>query len=69
MSIMKIIALRNHKCYCCGKMIRKGDNCFAFMVTPLNPEKDEFEVIYTCLDCLDKESCVIRIRERGGIVK
>ncbi|MEM2027518.1 MAG: hypothetical protein QXW55_03160 [Candidatus Bathyarchaeia archaeon] len=52
-----------------GRIIRKGDECFAFMVPPLNPEKNEFEVIYTCLNCLNEESCVIKIRERGGTMK
>ncbi|MCX8171475.1 MAG: hypothetical protein N3E47_05855 [Candidatus Bathyarchaeota archaeon] len=63
------MALKKHKCYCCGRVIRKGDSCFVFIVAPLNPEKSEFEVIYTCLNCLNEESCVTRIREREGLMK
>jgi len=66
---MKIRALKNHRCYCCGRIIERGNECFVFLVAPFNPEKSEFEVIYICLDCLNKESCIIKIRERGGIVK
>lgn len=64
---MKIVALKNHKCYCCRRTIKKGDECFAFIVAPLNPEKNEFEVIYTCLNCLNEESCIIKIRKRGAL--
>ncbi|MEM2341394.1 MAG: hypothetical protein QXX94_04355 [Candidatus Bathyarchaeia archaeon] len=66
---MKIRALKDHKCYCCGTVIRKGDECFAFLVAPLNPDKSEFDIIYTCLNCLNEDSCIIKIRERGGTVK
>jgi len=63
---MKVIALKNHRCYCCGSIIKEGEECFVFMVAPLNPSKSEFDVIYTCLKCLDEESCRIKIRERGA---
>lgn len=66
---MKIKALKNHRCYCCGSVIKRGEECFAFIVAPPDPEKSEFEVIYTCLNCLNEESCVVKIRARGGIVR
>lgn len=65
---MKITALNDHKCYCCGSTIKRGEECFAFMIAPRDSEKSEFDVIYTCLKCLDEESCRVRIKERGGIV-
>jgi len=39
--------------------------CFAFIVNPENPEKSEFDVIYTCLRCSGEEACQIRVRQKG----
>jgi hypothetical protein len=63
---MKVIALKEHKCYCCGEAINKGEECFAFIVNPSDPEKSEFDVVYTCLKCVEEEACRIRIRRKGA---
>ncbi len=63
---MKIVALKERECFCCGKTIGKGDACFASFVNSPDPQKVEFEVIYTCSDCIEKEKCRIRIRGRGA---
>lgn len=67
--MMKITALKNHKCYCCGSTIKKGEECFVFIVTPLDPQENEFDVIYTCLKCVDEEACKIKVSRRGGVIK
>jgi hypothetical protein len=61
---MKVTAIKEHKCFCCGETIRKGEVCFAFIVNPENPDKSEFDVVYTCLKC-SEETCQIRIRQKG----
>ncbi|MEM2913257.1 MAG: hypothetical protein QXR06_02805 [Candidatus Bathyarchaeia archaeon] len=66
---MKIIALRNHRCYCCGSIVNKGEECFAFIVTPSNPQENEFDVIYTCLRCVNEETCKVKINARGGLIR
>lgn len=66
---MKIAALRNHRCYCCGSPINKGEECFAFIVTPSNPQKNEFDVIYTCSRCVNEEACKVKINARGGVIR
>lgn len=63
---MKVKALKDHECFCCGKMIKKGEFCFAFMISPENPEKNEFDVVYTCLKCSEEETCQVRIRHKGA---
>jgi len=63
---MKVIALKEHTCFCCGGTIKKGEVCFAFIVNPENPEKSEFDVIYTCLRCSGEESCQIRVRRKDA---
>lgn len=64
---MKVVALKEHKCYCCGGTIQKGKECLAFIVNPSDPKKSEFDVIYTCLQCADEESCKVRIRRKGAL--
>ncbi len=66
---MKIIALKEHKCYCCGTVIAKHEECFAFIVNPSNPEKSEFDIIYTCSKCSEEEACRVRIRHKGASAK
>ncbi|MEM3696703.1 MAG: hypothetical protein QXQ94_04265 [Candidatus Bathyarchaeia archaeon] len=61
---MKIVALKEHTCYCCGETIKKGEECIALFVNPSNPAKNEFDVIYTCLKCFGEEACKIRIEKR-----
>ncbi len=63
---MKVTATKEHECYCCGATISKGDQCFALFVNSSNPKLDEFDVIYTCIKCVDKESCKTRIERRHG---
>jgi len=63
---MKVKALKEHTCFCCGEAIKKGEVCFAFIVNPENPEKSEFDVIYTCLRCSGEETCQIRVRQKGA---
>jgi hypothetical protein len=63
---MKVTALRGHKCYCCGLTIKKGEVCFSFIVNPKNPEKNEFDVVYTCSKCVDEETCMVRIKRKGA---
>jgi len=62
---MKVKALKEHKCYCCGAAISKGEECFAFFINPTDTSKNEFEVIYTCLKCSEEEACRVRIKRRG----
>lgn len=62
---MKITALKEHKCFCCGGIIKKGELCLAFIVSPENPEESEFDVIYTCLNCSEEETCQIKIRQKS----
>jgi hypothetical protein len=62
---MKITALKNHRCYCCGSIIKKGDECFAFIVAPFNPQENEFDVIYTCLRCIGEEACKVKLGEES----
>ncbi|GEM_PF-1970083 len=42
---MKITALKEHRCFCCSGVIKKGEECFVFIVNPENPSKNEFDVI------------------------
>ena len=63
---MRVVALKEHECFCCGKPIKKGDECSASFVDPSDPQKAEFEVIYTCSKCIDEETCRTRIRGRGA---
>jgi hypothetical protein len=65
---MKVTALKEHKCYCCGGAINRGEECFAFIVNPANPEKNEFDVIYTCSKCAEEEACRRRIKQKGVTV-
>ncbi|MEM3725928.1 MAG: hypothetical protein QXK98_03585 [Candidatus Bathyarchaeia archaeon] len=66
---MKVIALKEHRCYCCGDVINKGEECLAFIVNPANPEKNEFDVIYTCATCAEEEACRRRIKQKGVTVQ
>ena len=63
---MKVVALKEHKCYCCEGIISKGEECFAFIVNPSNPEKNEFDVVYTCSKCAGEEACETRINRKGS---
>lgn len=63
---MKVTALGKHECYCCGELIGKGDECFVFFVTPSDPAKNEFDVIYTCLECAEEEKCRARIKQKNA---
>jgi len=62
---MKVVALKEHKCFCCDAVIGKGEECFAFFVNPSDPKKNEFDVVYTCLKCSEEEACKVRIRRKG----
>ncbi len=64
---MKVVALREHKCYCCGEAIKKSEECFAFFINPADSAKNEFDVIYTCSKCLGEESCRVRIKRKGVV--
>ncbi|MCS7114807.1 MAG: hypothetical protein RMJ15_09410 [Nitrososphaerota archaeon] len=64
---MKVKALKDHECFCCGETIRKGAICFAFMVKPEKPDKNEFDVVYTCLKYSEEEACRVRIRQKGAV--
>jgi hypothetical protein len=64
---LKVIALKEHKCYCCGEIINKGEECFAFIVSPADPNKSEFDVIYTCSRCAEEEACRRRIIRKGAV--
>jgi hypothetical protein len=63
---MKVIALKEHRCYCCRETINKGEECFAFIVSPTDPTKNEFDVIYTCTKCVDEEACRRRITQKSA---
>jgi hypothetical protein len=63
---MKISALKEHKCYCCGAIISKGEECCAFIVNPSNPDKNEFDVVYTCSKCVEEETCRVRVTRSGA---
>ncbi|MEM4703688.1 MAG: hypothetical protein QXJ02_01265 [Candidatus Bathyarchaeia archaeon] len=63
---MKITALKEHECFCCGKTIKKGEECFASFVNPSDAQKNEFDVIYTCSKCIAEESCRTRIERRSA---
>jgi hypothetical protein len=63
---MKVVALNERKCYCCGEKISKGEECFAFIVNPANPAKNEFDTVYTCLKCVEEEACRTRIKREGA---
>lgn len=62
---MKVAALKEHKCYCCGGKISKGEECFAFIVNPAEPSKNEFDTLYTCSKCVEEEACRTRIKRKG----
>jgi hypothetical protein len=62
---MEIIALKEHTCYCCGATIKKGEACFAFIVNPKDPQKKEFDAVYTCSKCVDEETCRVRIKKKA----
>jgi len=64
---MKVVALTEHKCFCCGALISKGDECFVFIVNPSDPEKSEFDVLYTCSKCSGEEACRIRIKRKDVV--
>ena len=61
---MKVKALSNHKCYCCGKTIEKGEECIIYFVPSSDPSQREFDTIYTCLKCAEEESCRVRIERK-----
>lgn len=63
---MKVTALEEHTCYCCGETIEKEEICFAFIVNSRDPRKNEFDVVYTCSKCVDKENCQVRIKKKGA---
>ncbi|MEM2988104.1 MAG: hypothetical protein QXK26_03585 [Candidatus Bathyarchaeia archaeon] len=65
---MKVTALKGHKCFCCGGAIKKGEECFVFIVNPENPSESEFDVIYTCAKCAEEEACRRRIKQKGVAV-
>jgi hypothetical protein len=65
---MKVTALKKHTCYCCGQTIKKGEACFAFIVNPKNPTKNEFDAVYTCSKCVDEETCRVRIKKKSANV-
>ena len=62
---MKVTALKEHTCYCCGATIKKDEICFAFIVNPMDPQKNEFDVVYTCSKCVDEETCRVRIKKKS----
>jgi len=63
---MKVVALKGHKCCCCGAIINKGEKCFAFFVNPKDPNKNEFDVVYTCSKCAEEEACRTIIERKGA---
>jgi hypothetical protein len=63
---MKVIALKEHACYCCGTAIAKGEACFAVFVNPSDPKSNEFDVFYTCSKCINEESCKVRMKGKGA---
>ena len=63
---MKVAALREHKCYCCGAKISKGQDCFAFFANPADPSRNEFDTVYTCSKCVEEEACRVRIKRKSA---
>ncbi|MDH7563449.1 MAG: hypothetical protein QHH24_00995 [Candidatus Bathyarchaeota archaeon] len=61
---MKVVALREHECYCCGGTIKKGEECFALFVYSSEPKNREYDVIYTCSKCINEETCKTKIGKR-----
>jgi len=63
---MKVIALEEHTCYCCGVTIKKDEVCFVFVANPRDPRENEFDAVYTCSKCVDEETCRVRIKKKGA---
>ncbi|MBC7129779.1 hypothetical protein H5T51_00975 [Candidatus Bathyarchaeota archaeon] len=63
---MRVKAITDHVCYCCGGAIKKGEECIAFIVSPENPDKAEFDIIYICLRCSVDKSCQVKVRKRSA---
>lgn len=51
---MKIKALIDHKCSCCGDNIKKDNDCYVYLGYPTN-DKEEFTTYYECVECTEKE--------------
>jgi len=62
---MKITALAEHKCTCCNGTIKKGEECFVWFTFADDPSKAEFQPVYTCGSCVDKEVCRDKLRRKG----
>jgi len=61
---VKVTALEEHECYCCGEKISRGEECFVFVVDSADPEKSEFDVIRVCSKCFLKKKLVKYVRAR-----
>lgn len=57
MDEMRITAIEDHKCSCCGNTIKKGTDCYIWFNYPEDRTKTEYEVLYECIECTEKQKC------------
>lgn len=62
---MKITALTKHECECCRGTIKKGEQCFVWFTYPEDLSKAEFQPIYACVPCVNKDLCRDKLQKKG----